>query len=675
MFFFQRNEEQVGDERAGDDALSKLKTAAKNAGLPAQAAQAVEKEFGRLDQTDPAVAEYSIGLNYLECVLALPWNASTLDNLDLAHAQQVMDQEHFGLARVKERVLEYLASRIMIGRRAFKVLVVDDEELTRTNLGHVFSKEGYETLTASNGVEALELAGGGHFDLILTDLKMDRMDGLELLEKVKKVTPSTEIVLVTGYATVESAVAAFRKGAAHYIAKPVKLDALRRTVADILAARRRVSLSRGPVLCFAGPPGTGKTSIGRSIAEAMGRSFVRFSLAGLRDEAELRGHRRTYAGAMTGRIITELRRCGYNNPVFMLDEVDKIGQDFRGDPASVLLEILDPEQNARFLDHFLDIPFDLSSVMFIATANIADRLPQPLLDRMEIIPYASYTAREKRAIARRHLLPRQITANGLAPASVTFTDEALDLVISDYTREAGLRNLDRELASICRKLDRLLLGGAIALPVTVDGNTVSELLGPKKYLHEAAEGQNRVGVATGMVWTEYGGELIFVESVSMKGTGELLLTGSLGDVLRESAQTSLSHVRANAPAFGLDPDFFATHDVHVHIPGGAVPKDGPSAGLTIAVALVSLLSGRPVRRDVAMSGEMTLTGEVLPVGGVREKILAAVRSGARTVVLPERNRQDVQAIEKEALAGVQVRFVARLADLLRIALEPEGREP
>jgi ATP-dependent Lon protease len=665
--FFQRREtETPRDPR--EEHLVKMRDAARVAGLPIHAEAAVEKELSRLEQTDPNVAEYSIGLNYLECVLSLPWNVSTPDNLDLGHAQMILDEEHYGLARVKDRVLEYLASRIMIGRQPSKILVVDDEEVARANLTRVFAKQGYRADSAANGIEALKLAETGHYDLILTDLKMDKMDGLTLLEKVKSISPATEVALITGFATVDTAVTAFKKGAVHYFAKPVNLDDLRADVAAILDAKRRVSLSRGPILCFAGPPGTGKTSIGRSIARAMGREFVRFSLAGLRDEAELRGHRRTYAGSLPGRIIGELRRCGYNNPVFMLDEMDKIGQDFRGDPASVLLEVLDPEQNARYLDHFLDIPFDLSSVMFIATANIAERLPRPLLDRLEIIPYASYTLAEKRHIARRHLLPRQIEANGLPHEHVAFSDGALDAVIADYTREAGLRNLERELASICRRLDRIILSGAASLPLTVDEQFARTLLGPPKFAHEAAGEKNKAGVATGLVWTEYGGEIIFVESVRMKGRGELILTGSLGEVLRESAQAALSYVRAHAGDFGIDPDFFSGQDIHVHIPGGAVPKDGPSAGATIALALVSLLSKRPARRTTAMSGEITLTGEILSVGGVREKILAASRAGVKTVVLPERNRRDVEALEADALEGVKVEFVGSLEELAKLAL-------
>jgi len=670
VVFSQRREEPDASEPRADH-LAKLREAARTAGLPLPAQTAADKEIARLEQTDPAGAEYSLGLNYLDAVLSMPWNTSTPDNLDLNHAQMILDEEHYGLGRVKERVLEYLASRIMIGRRPSKVLIVDDEEVARTNLTRVFGKEGYRADGAANGLDALKMAEAGYYDLIMTDLKMDKMDGLTLLEKVKAISPATEVMLITGYATVDTAVSAFKKGAVHYFSKPVNLDELRAGVAAILDAKRRVSLSRGPILCFAGPPGTGKTSIGRSIARSMGRAFIRCSLAGLCDEAELRGRRRTDAEAAPGRIALELRRLGYNNPVFMLDEADKIGRDFRGDPASVLLDILDPEQNDHFLDLFLDIPFDLSRVMFIVAANIVERLPRPLLDRLEIIPFASYTLAEKRSIARRHLLPRQLEENGLPHDHVLFKDNALDTVISDYTREAGLRNLERELASICRRLDRIILSGTASLPLTIDAEFTRTMLGPRKFAHEAAEGKNKSGVATGLVWTEYGGEIIFVESVSMKGKGELILTGSLGEVLRESAQTALSFVRANAASFGIDPDFFAGHDIHIDIPdgpGGAVPKDGPAAGMTIAMALISLLSKRPARRTTAMSGEITLTGELLPVGGVREKILAAARSGVKLVVLPEKNRQDVEAVEHDALEGVKVECVGSLAELAELVL-------
>ncbi|MBF0483008.1 MAG: response regulator, partial [Desulfovibrionaceae bacterium] len=507
------------------DHLAKVRQAALAAGLPASAQAALDREIARLEQTDPGAPGYAGGLDYLDCLLTVPWNVSTPDNLDLNHARMILGEEHYGLERVKERVLEYQASRIMIGRRPSKVLIVDDEEVARTNLTRVFAKEGYMADGAANGQDALKMAETGHYDLIVTDLKMDKMDGLTLLEKVKAVSPATEVVLVTGYATVDTAVSAFKKGAVHYFTKPVNLAELRAGVAAILDAKRRLSLSRGSILCFAGPPGTGKTSIGRSIARSLGRAFVRVCLAGLQGEAELRGLHRSNVGAGPGRIIAELRRLGYNNPVFMLDDADKAGRDFHGDLSSVLLDILDPEHNGEFLDQYLDVPFDLSRTMFIATASIAESLPRPLLDRLEIIDFASYTPAEKRSIARRHILPRQLEANGLPHDHVLFKDSALDAIIAGYTREAGLLSLERELASICRGLDRIILSGTACLPLTVDEEFARTMLGPRKFTREAAGEQDKIGVATGLVRTEYGGQAVFVTSVCMKGKGELTLTG------------------------------------------------------------------------------------------------------------------------------------------------------
>jgi ATP-dependent Lon protease len=501
---------------------------------------------------------------------------------------------------------------------------------------------------------------------------MEKMDGIQLLEWVKQMAPHTETVMITGYATVSTAVDALKKGAAHYLAKPIDLDELRSCVRQIREKKCHLQMTRSPILCFSGPPGTGKTSIGCSIAEALERKFVRLSLAGVRDEADLRGHRRTYVGAMTGRIINEIRRLGVKNPVFMLDEIDKIGQDFRGDPASVLLEILDPEQNTRFIDHYLDIPFDLSAVMFIATANVVERLPGPLLDRLEVIPFSGYTEKEKKKISNSYLIPRQLREHGLTDRRVTFTDGGISRLIQDYTLEAGLRNLDREIATVCRKLARLSLRNGDpgeTGPVEVDGAMVEQLLGPRKYTHEIADGKNRVGVSTGLVWTEFGGEIIFVEATIMKGNQQLLLTGSLGDVLRESAQTALSHLRSRADQFSIDPEFFKNHDIHIHIPSGATPKDGPSAGVTIAVALISLLTGRPARRDTAITGELTLSGQILPVGGIREKILAAQRAGVKTVIFPKRNEVDVNGLDPEVKEGMRVILAEEIAALPDIVLE------
>ena len=480
--------------------------------------------------------------------------------------------------------------------------------------------------------------------------------------------------MVTGYATVDSAVDALTKGAAYYLSKPFKIDELRSVVNQALEKKRCAQITRGPILCFAGPPGTGKTSIGLAIAEAMERKFVRFSLAGLRDEAELRGHRRTYVGAMPGRIINEIKRLSVRNPVFMLDEIDKIGQDFRGDPASVLLEILDPEQNRNFVDHYLDLPFDLSAVMFIATANVTDNLPTPLLDRLEVINFHGYTEKEKMRIAKDYLIPRQLSDNGLTGRGIDFTDDSVSKIVRDYTSEAGLRNLEREIANIARKLARLALkGGQTDCPALVTTNLVETFLGPRKFTHEVAEAGNQVGVTTGLVRTEFGGEIIFVEATRMRGNQQLILTGSLGDVLRESAQTALSYVRSNVERLGIDPDFFSGSDIHIHIPAGAIPKEGPSAGVTIALALISLLTGRPARRSVGFTGEITLNGRLLPIAGVREKVLAAHRAGLETVVFPKRNDVDLQALPSEVTEGLTVITGEEIGQLVDIALLPAGQ--
>ena len=534
---------------------------------------------------------------------------------------------------------------------------------------YILRKDGYQVASAASGVEALEKFQTQNFDLVLTDLKMEKMDGLQLLQSVKEISPTTELVMITGYATVSTAVDALRKGAAHYLSKPINLDDLRATVKEMVSRKRHFQMARGPILCFTGPPGTGKTSIGQAIAESLGRKFVRLSLAGLRDEAELRGHRRTYVGALPGRIISEIRRLGVNNPVFMLDEIDKIGQDFRGDPASVLLEVLDPEQNRNFLDYYLDVPFDLSRVMFIATANALGKLPAPLLDRLEIIQFQGYTEREKVEITSRYLLPRQLENHGLASLDLSFTEDAIVKVIRDYTREAGLRQLDREFATISRKLARIALQQRTPSPsLRVDAAAVEKLLGPRKFTHEVQAAKDRVGVATGLVWTEFGGEIIFVEATRMKGHKQLILTGLLGEVLQESAQTALSYVRSHADELGLDPDFFSASDIHIHLPSGAIPKEGPSAGVTIAVALISLLTGRPARREVAMTGEINLSGGLLPVSGVREKILAAQRAGLKMIILPQQNQVDVAGAEPEARECLEIVLADDITKILDLVL-------
>ena len=648
--------------------LAKLREAIESARVAKSVSELASKELERLERIDPGMPEYTIGVNYLEFLLALPWQNLTDDCLDMERAESILELQHYALRHVKERILEFLAVKSLCNMSEFNILVVDDEEIARTNVEYVLRKDGYQVATAVDGADALDKLRQKEFELILTDLKMERMDGLQLLESVKQLAPATEVVMVTGFATVNSAVDALRKGAAHYLPKPVNLEELRSTVKKIREKKRVMELTRSPVLCFSGPPGTGKTSIGKSIAEALGRKFVRISLAGLRDEAELRGHQRTYVGSMPGRIMTEIRRVGVRNPVFMLDEIDKIGQDFRGDPASVFLEILDPEQNSRFLDHYLDIPFDLSSVMFIATANVVERLPAPLLDRLEVIAFPGYTEREKLVIANKYLVPRQLKEHGLKNRNVEFPDSAISKIIMDYTLEAGLRNFERKIATVCRKVARLSLQNENKAPIVVDEKLVESLLGPRKFTHEIAEAGHRVGVTTGLVWTEFGGEIISIETTMMKGNQQLMLTGSLGEIIRESAQTALSYIRSHARDFSLAPDFFAGNDIHVHIPSGAVPKDGPSAGVTIALALISLLTKKPARRDIALSGEFTLSGRLLPVSGIREKVLAAQRAGVRTVIFPEANAIDIEGLDADIREGIELLVAGDISSIVEKVL-------
>jgi ATP-dependent Lon protease len=669
MGFFRKMTEEEHPKAAQE--LVELRAAVQKAQLPESVAAIAAKELERLDKTDASVAEYTIGINYLDYLISLPWNRFTEDNLDLKRAERILEGQHYGLPHVKERILEYLAVRTLCSVQTSQILVVDDEEIARTNLEYILRKEGHQVATAANGLEALEKIKAQEFDVVLTDLKMEKMDGIQLLESVKQIAPHTEIVMVTGYATVSSAVDALKKGAAHYLSKPIKLDELRATVREIIGKKRHVQMNRGPVLCFAGPPGTGKTSIGQAIAEALERKFVRLSLAGLRDEAELRGHRRTYVGAMPGRIINELKRLEVKNPVFMLDEIDKIGQDFRGDPASVLLEILDPQQNAHFVDHYVDVPFDLSGVMFITTANVVETLPAPLLDRLEVIYFPGYTEQEKIQISQHFLVPRQIREHALAHLGIEFTDSAVAKIIGGYTREAGLRNLEREIAMVCRKLARICVQSKGTCALSVDEELVEKLLGPRKFTREVAEAGNQVGVTTGLVWTEFGGEIIFVEATRMRGHKQLMLTGSLGTVLQESAQTALSYIRSHAEAFGLDPDFFTDSDIHIHLPSGAIPKEGPSAGATIALALLSLLTGRPARRDVALTGELTLSGRILPVSGIREKVLAAQRAGVKMVVFPKKNEVDIVNLEDQVKAGLEIVLADAIEPLVDLVLLPK----
>jgi len=446
------------------------------------------------------------------------------------------------------------------------------------------------------------------------------------------------------------------------------LDKAKKRILEYLAVRKLKPESKGPILCFVGPPGTGKTSLGRSIAEALGRQFFRISLGGVRDEAEIRGHRRTYVGALPGRIIQGIRRSGSNNPVFMLDEIDKVGSDFRGDPSSALLEVLDPEQNFSFSDHYLDVPFDLSKVMFITTANILDTIPPALRDRMEVLKLLGYTLDEKIRIANRYLIPRQREAHGLQRKQLSFTKGAVKQIISGYTREAGLRNLEREIASICRGVAAGVAENKVG-SVTIKVENISEYLGPVRLIAEAKARTSIPGVATGLAWTETGGELLFIEATSMRGGKGLTLTGQLGDVMKESATAALSFIRSNSDTIGIPEDYFEKHDIHIHVPAGAIPKDGPSAGVTMLTALTSLLTHKTIKKDLAMTGEITLRGQVLPVGGVKEKVLAAHRAGIKMIIIPKWNEKDLEDIPKEIQKKIRFYPVERMLDVLKIAFE------
>ena len=550
-----------GDEQTLEAEEFRKKLEALN--LPDEAAKEARRELDRLSKLPTAAAEYGVIRTYLDWLTSLPWNTATPDNLDVAHARQVLDEDHYGLKDIKERILEFLAVR---------------------------------------------------------KLRLERAD----------------------------------ERAARAATEPT--DHIRRE-------------REGVILCFVGPPGVGKTSLGQSIARAMGRKFIRMSLGGVRDEAEIRGHRRTYIGALPGRVMQALRRAESRNPVFMLDEVDKLGADYRGDPPSALLELLDPEQNREFRDHYLDVPFDLSQVMFITTANWLDTVPGPLRDRMEVLELSSYTEGEKLAIARGYLIPRQLRENGLRLDELSFTEEAVRKVIRSYTREAGVRNLEREIGSISRKVVTKIAEGK-ATVVPLDAADVQEYLGKPRfyYTEEIEERTALAGVATALAWTPVGGDVMFIEATYMPGAHGFQITGQLGDVMQESARAALSYVRAKAGDFGLPKDFFEKHDIHLHIPSGAQPKDGPSAGVTMATALVSLISGIPVRSDVGMTGEITLRGKVLPIGGVKEKVLAAHRAGLKTIILPQRNQKDIEDVPEEIRDQINFVFADRVDDVIRAAL-------
>ena len=515
--------------------------------LPEDVRRQVDRELKRLEALPPQAAEHGVIRTYLEWIASLPWDKTTEDNLDLVHARTVLDEDHYDIEQVKDRIIEFLA--------------------------------------------------------------------------VRKLKPD----------------------------------------------------ARGSILCFVGPPGVGKTSLGRSIARALGRKFERISAGGVRDEAEIRGHRRTYIGAMPGTIIRALRDAESKNPLFMIDEIDKMGADYRGDPASAMLEVLDPEQNATFRDHYLDVPFDLSDVMFITTANTLDTIPGPLRDRMELIQLAGYTEEEKLEIAKRYLVPRQIERNGLKKSWISFSDAALRTVIRDYTREAGVRSLEREIGTLCRKVARQAAESSNGRPrrTAISEPRVRELLGRARFISESKRRTREPGVATGLAWTPVGGVVLFIEATAYAGEGKLIITGQLGDVMRESAQAALSYVRSHLPelAPGVDLEWFAEHDIHIHIPAGATPKDGPSAGITMATALVSLITGRPVRDDVAMTGEITLTGQVLPIGGLKEKALAAQRNEITTIIAPALNERDTEDIPEHLRNDLEFVFVEEIGEVLAVALQ------
>ena len=530
----------MGDRK--NEELLKIKKMIDQAKMPAEVKEEAMRELERLSKISQASPEYSVLRTYLDWVCELPWSIHSEDSLDILAAQKILNADHYGLKKIKKRILEFLA--------------------------------------------------------------------------VRKLNPN----------------------------------------------------GKSPILCFAGPPGVGKTSLGKSIARAMGRKFIRISLGGIRDEADIRGHRRTYIGALPGRIMQELRKCGTNNPVFMLDELDKIGQDFRGDPASALLEVLDPEQNNSFTDHYLDQPFDLSKVMFIGTANYTENIPEALYDRMEVLELPGYTSIEKRSIAKKYLVPRQLKEHGLKKTQLTIKDECLDVITESYTAESGVRNLEREIASICRNIATEIAKGN-KRKATIAKSHLHKILGPIKYESEVAMRKGTPGVVTGLAWTPYGGEILFVETISMQGKGEMTLTGQLGEVMRESAQAAFSLIKSKASKYKLSDKNFKDFDYHVHVPAGAVPKDGPSAGVGMFTSLLSLMLGVKVRPDVAMTGEITLQGIVLPIGGLKEKILAAKHAGIKKVILPHRNKKDMEEVPAEAKKGMQFVYVKKVDELLKHAIE------
>jgi ATP-dependent Lon protease len=576
-----------GDER---DDLQELREKLEGLDLPAEARKEVDRELNRLTRIGRESMESQVIRTFLENIVELPWNVRSKEHLSLPEAQKILDEDHYALGDVKDRVLEFLAVRQLRMQQDAAEKAAEAEEKAERKADEVAQGESTDTPQATATVPPPNTAVKGNDD--------DR--------------------------------------------------------------------ARGPILLFVGPPGVGKTSVAKSIARAMGRKYVRISLGGARDEADIRGHRRTYVGAMPGRIIHGMKQAGTKNPVFLLDEVDKLGVSFQGDPASALLEVLDPAQNDTFVDHYLGVPFDLSEVLFIATANFIQNIPGPLLDRMEVVDFAGYTEREKQEIARKYLIPRQFTENGVSPESLTITDEALAEVITSYTRESGVRQLEREIGRLARKVARKIAAGE-ANQITVDKEMVDDLLGRPKVHPEKMGGHDEIGVATGMYYTPTGGDIMFVEASTMRGKGELVLTGQLGDVMKESARAAWTYARSHAAGLQIQDEMF-DRDIHIHVPAGAIPKDGPSAGVTMASAVVSTLSGRSVRHDIAMTGEITLRGRVLPIGGVKEKVLGAVRAGISRIIVPKENEPDLEDLPQEVRDKIEVHLVSELGEVLALTL-------